>query len=89
MGPSHLFWRVTSRLGTHTHRDRQGGRTILGEGYGGKLQDYVIILLLHQMVVLCNRIEDSHKYCVCVLLRIDLWEITLTGDLRCLLGGKT
>ena len=26
---------------------------------------------------------------VCVLLRMGLWEITLTGDLRCLLGDKT
>ena len=54
-----------------------------------KLQDYVIILLLHQMAVLCNRIEYSVNYCVCVLLRMGLWEITLTGDLQCLLGDKT
>jgi hypothetical protein len=30
-----------------------------------KWQDDVIIVLLHQMVVLCNRIEDSYNYCVC------------------------
>jgi hypothetical protein len=47
-----------------------------------ELQDYVIIIILsHQMVVLCNRIEYSVNYCVCVLRRMGLWEITLKGEI--------
>ena len=47
-------------------------RKTMDSAYGGKLQDDVIIVLLHQMVVLGNRIEDSYNYCVCVLLRMGL-----------------
>jgi hypothetical protein len=43
-----------------------------------KLQDYVMMLLLHQMVVSFDRIEYSVNYCACILLRMGLYEITLT-----------
>ena len=54
-------------------------------GVWWKLQAYVIILLFHQMVVLCNRKDGSYNSLLCLCeLKVGLWEITLTGDLRCL-----
>jgi hypothetical protein len=50
------------------------------------LQDYVIMLLLHQMVVSFDRTEYSVNYCVCVLLRMGLWEITLTEEMYNVFG---